>query len=402
MNETKIGYYKINKLLWRWTLHEGADGCEIVREAQLSMDRVPPPLSRIREPKARPSKPSAKLTKPDPLIKFLDDIEMVANALGRFKTWLTAPETPKQAKPAPPALSPEETVPPFDIQEIPRAMRKEFMPVSATLMERWFAGELNYGRTSDETSAEINQNGERYPPSMYDTTTVKLDWILKHRRARDQYDALINTAIYTLPAQDVLKRILKPFKASALLDAWQICGMKQENLHDHFQFQYVTVGSSLSQKLGELVGAQFRNNGVPDDLTGSLGAFNIYASIAHVMIHREGNGTVAEVSAIYIYVKDSYDFTDKAGEVSQYLGHWGQNGVIVLAYNGAMSHINKPKLYFSYPVAMGNPKVKGNVYYPIHNKDFREWAIRHKRGGDFVIYSDRKLVRIDPPLKVYL
>ncbi|WP_143037231.1 DUF6402 family protein [Paraburkholderia tuberum] len=117
---------------------------------------------------------------------------------------------------------------------------------------------------------------------------------------------------------------------------------------------------------------------------------------------KEGHTRVAEISGIYVYIKDSYDFTDKPGEASQYLGHWSKNGVIVLAYNGAMSYLNEPRLYFSYPVALGNPKVRGNVYYPLHNKDFREWAIKHQRGGDFLIYSDRKIVRIDPPIKVYL
>ncbi|MGF6874671.1 hypothetical protein OKW35_004143 [Paraburkholderia sp. MM5477-R1] len=57
---------------------------------------------------------------------------------------------------------------------------------------------------------------------------------------------------------------------------------------------------------------------------------------------KEGRTRVAEISGIYVYIKDSYDFTDKPGEASQYLGHWSKNGVIVLAYNGAMSYLNEP------------------------------------------------------------
>ena len=34
-------------------------------------------------------------------------------------------------------------------------MRKEFMPVSAKLMERWFAGALDYSPTTDDEKAGI-------------------------------------------------------------------------------------------------------------------------------------------------------------------------------------------------------------------------------------------------------
>ncbi|WP_272945789.1 DUF6402 family protein [Paraburkholderia sprentiae] len=288
------------------------------------------------------------------------------------------------------------------MQEIPGAMRKELMPVSAKLMERWFAGELNYGPTDKDVAAEMNQKGVPYPAEMYDTTTIKLDWVLKHRRAKDPYGDLIKTQIYTARARQALKEILLPYAGRPCLDANSECAGNPSTLHRHFQFQYVKVGSSLSQKIGELLYADFHNNGVPDDLTGALGSFNIYAAFGYADFRREGTTRVAEISAIYVYVKDSYDFTDKQGEVSQYLGHWSVNGVIVLAYNGAMSYLNQPYLYFSYPVALGNSKVKGNVYYPVHNKDFKEWATKHQRGGDFVIYSDRRFVRIDPPIKVNL
>ncbi|MBC8722507.1 hypothetical protein F6X37_13110 [Paraburkholderia sp. 31.1] len=399
----KIPYLKVNKLLWRWTRYEGAEGCTVVREARLSMDKGPPCLPKPPEPKLTPSRSTPKPRPPEPLVKFLDDIEKMSGGFSRFKSWLNTREPPKELQLVPrPKQKIEQIVPPFDIQEIPGAMRKEFMPVSAKLMERWFAGELNYGPTDKDVAAEINQKGEHYPPDMYDTTTIKLDWVLKYRRAKDQYDELITTQIRTSRARQALKEILLPYAARPCLDARTECGENLSKLHRQFQFQYVKVGSSLSQKIGELLYADFHNNGVPDDLTGALGSFGIYAAVGYAEFYREGNTRVAEISGIYVYIKDSYDFTDKPGEASQYLGHWSKNGVIVLAYNGAMSYLNEPRLYFSYPVALGNPKVRGNVYYPVHNKDFREWAIRHQRGGDFVIYSDRKLVRIDPPIKVYL
>lgn len=46
--------------------------------------------------------------------------------------------------------------------------------------------------------------------------------------------------------------------------------------------------------------------------------------------------------------------------------------------------------------------VKGNVYYPVHNKDFRQWAMKYQRGGDFIIFSDRKRVRLRQPIRIKL
>jgi hypothetical protein len=38
-DDDKIPYFKVNKLLWRWKRIDGAEGCTVVREARLSMDK---------------------------------------------------------------------------------------------------------------------------------------------------------------------------------------------------------------------------------------------------------------------------------------------------------------------------------------------------------------------------
>ncbi|KIP19798.1 hypothetical protein KY49_3280 [Burkholderia sp. MSHR3999] len=391
MTNPKFPYYSINKLLWRWKRHD--DACWIVPDVALSLDRPPPDTLCVQpSPPAPPKPPRRKPEVGDTLLAMMD-------AHSRFKTWLNTPDPPKPPKPAPTPKQPQ--VPPFDIQEIPGAMRKEMMPVAAKLMERWFAGELNYGRTDDDTKAEINQRGEPYPSSMYDMTTVKLDWALKPRRAREQYDYLISSAIRTPKAKEQLGKILGRYKRPGVkLDVWVMCGENLRNLHRHFQFTFARVGSTLAQKITEDIDARFHSNGVPDDLNGALGSFNLYAAPAYVTF--DVDGRFAEVSGIYVYIKDSYDFTDKAGQISQYLGHWSKDGIIVLDYNGFVGYLNRPELYRAYAVTMGDPSVKGNVYYPVHNSDFREWAIKHQRGGDFVVYSDYRFVPIYPPMKVWL
>jgi len=200
----KIPYYTINKILWRWKFYEAENGCYPMPGLTLAMDKAPPAL---------PSPPSPTPPKaPAPKKDGFDKMLAAAEAVSRFKKWLDTPDPPKPPKPAAQQKE-QDAVPPFDIQEIPRAMRKEFMTNSAKLMERWFNGELNYGPTEDDVKAEINQKGEHCPPNMYDMTTIKLDWVLKYPRAQEAYDYLVNTAIRSPNAKESLLKILSRYRA---------------------------------------------------------------------------------------------------------------------------------------------------------------------------------------------
>lgn len=399
----ELSYYKINKLFWRWSKKDGAS---IVHEVGLSMDKAPPVLPAPPAPAVRATS-APRQPKPDPMVKMVDDIGKAVDAFSRFKTWLNTPDPPKPPK-APAPTEREKTVPPFDIQEIPSAMRKEMMPIGVSLMERWFAGRLNYSPTDGDEQAKINQDGKPYPPDMYDTTTVKLEWVLRFERARNKYDYLIRDAIRSDKARKALYDALIPYKDRVDLLTTDICEDDPERLHKLFQFQRVEVDGSLAEKIGLQLVADATNYGVPDDLTAALGSFVFYAAIGHVRLSSEivagmrvSDTRIAEVTGVWVYVKDDYTFTDKAGDRSQYLGHWSSDGVIVIPLDGIAA--TSPYIpYVESPVTIGNPVIKGEVYYPIHNRDFRQWQIRHQRGGDFVVVTDRRFVPVVPPIKVYL
>ena len=368
------------------------DGARIVREVSLSLDRAPP---MRKEPKPRPA-PAVKRPKPQPgdgLIKMLE-------LHSRFKTWLETPDPPKAPKP----IEQEKTVPPFDIQEIPGAMRKLHLPVSAALMDRWFAGRLNYSRTTEDERAEIDQDGKPYQPDMYDTTTVKLEWVRQFTRTKEKFDALVNEAIRTDRARKMLTERLTPYRETpGDLFPLELCKKDPVMLHRHFHFQFTGVDGTFAQKIALLLTTQWKRSGAPDDLTGALGSFNFYAAIAHAKIKWDidRRQKVAMVTGIWVYVKDNYTFTDDKGERSQYLGHWSSKGVIVIPLD-AVAERSSYIPYFDCPVALGNPLIKGNVYYPVYNSDFRKWALKHQRGGDFVTYSDRLFVPVIPHITIPL
>ena len=80
-----IPYYKINKILWTWTLYDGEDGCHIVRDTVLSLNKAPPALRDQPKP---PPKPPARWPTPE---------ERRANTfavISSFKKWLDSSDPP--------------------------------------------------------------------------------------------------------------------------------------------------------------------------------------------------------------------------------------------------------------------------------------------------------------------
>ncbi|WP_175717071.1 DUF6402 family protein [Burkholderia anthina] len=388
----RIPYFKINKLVWKWTLCDGDNGGIPACDLGLSLAMVPP----ASESPVEQSTPIAQVDKRDSLDKMVDDIERVAAAFSRFKKWLDAPVPPKQPKP----MEKERVVPPFDIQQIPDAMRKEHMPVSAKLMERWFAGQLNYSPTSKDQQNEINQNGELYPESMVDRTTIRLDWVLKHARARKAFDNLVNTDIYSPRAYEALKDILGRYRGRGEVSPWTVSGYDIRKLHKGFQFQRAAVESSFEQKALQAI-RRLPDAGVPDDLTGALGAFNLYAAVARVIFDAENRK--ATVTNIVVFVRDGYSFEGTTDSRSQYLGHWSKNGVVIVPSYTAANLAEQP--WFDFPVVSGSTVANlyepGKVYYPVRNRSFREWQTRHHRGGDFIIFSDYMPILLAKPITVY-
>lgn len=179
-SERKLTYYKPALLNLLWGELAGEKGCTKldVEDFYLSTAKPAPPL--------RDQPPTPPTPKPIPVKRETKSLIEVAID---FHEWLNTPTPPK----APPAPKPEPAIKkpmikPFDIQDIPGAMDKIGWKYSAKIMRKWFAGELNYSVDDNGDKKAINQNGDPYPPSMVDTTTFTLDWILGYPRAKEKYE----------------------------------------------------------------------------------------------------------------------------------------------------------------------------------------------------------------------
>ena len=38
------------------------------------------------------------------------------------------------------------------------------------------------------------------------------------------------------------------------------------------------------------------------------------------------------------------------------------------------------------------------MFYTVRNRDYREWQLKHRQGGDLVLYSNRYRMRLREPM----
>ena len=180
-----------------------------------------------------------------------------------------------------------------------------------------------------------------------------MDWVLGFARAKKVYDKIIADKLYATP--NAKKVILSKYGTTgAFGDFTQAVA----DLHkDQIQYQYVE--SHLTDD--------------PDDLFCALGDFALYVAI-------KGTASTTEITIthIAIYVRDDFEFNDKgvSGAIlSQPLGYWN-------------------------PVAKKLLKKKAEGYYYASNAAFRTYSTNNKNGGDFLIFSDVKEIKLDAPLVI--
>ena len=155
--------------------------------------------------------------------------------------------------------------------------------------------------------------------------------------------------------------------------------------HKHWQFQRQGVDVSFVEKYKRKI------EGL-DDLYGALGTFSLYASGCGSVSPVKNwaiRGYFVSVTELVIYVRDTYDF---CGE--QYLGHWNSDGVKI-ADQEVIKYI------FSTPAKfIKNDDVQGTVF--VSNSSFREYRKDKKMGGDLLIFSDTKVITLNPPWLFYV
>jgi hypothetical protein len=405
-----------------WQL--SAKGCAPLKnpQAAILMERQPPPLpgekaaAKADAKAAKEQAAAAKALAAADKVRAKGQQAAQAGGVQAEKTaFKVADNQNKSEQPGEECKAP----PPFDMLDLPDAMERMGWPVASKLSRRWFNGRKH--RIPADTPASF-----AYPPDMVDTKTVTLDFILKYQKAREKFDDLVLNRIYTAAALDTLKIktgnvVGKPFTDGRIpyssdLDTLTYCGSDIQKLDNLFRFQRSNV-SNFDTLNGRFL----------TDLTASLANFDLNVAVANASIKAERyysypNGAPAvfccqfhvEVTHVYVYARDSYSFADGMGQkASQYLGHWNHTGVILVLEALAADRANRYGIDIELGSTPSQPMPgpvdtlqgwfsemrKQDVYYPVRNRDYSTWREKFNRGGDFLILTEPKKIKLPNPIK---
>lgn len=410
-----------------WLLFEKDQGCVFVQgDLCLQMDKQPPPLPH-----------AAKEVVSKPAVAAVASVALHAvppkkDAAVVFLEWMIARGEKKQANAQ---VKPEPKLPkPFDLYDIPAALRAAGFSVAAKLAQKWLDSAAYTAYGTDEPG---NAQEGRYPEDKVDLSTISLSWLRDQPKLEKRYQALLTQLASPNALRELSKNFVKYLSnylgLSHELNTREHCQGDWQTVHELFQFQLESVGmlDTLTDSLGMT------------DVTAALANFNFYAAVARANVKTEvynvyntPMGTrycrksMVEITHVWVYAKDSYSFHD-SGASSQYLGHWNKHGVIVLPAAVAASvgmkmvadttHTVRAKPLDSvvlkllerindqnvelwndevarFPVDIGGSLLEKDVYYPVRNRNYRDWRAKHNRGGDFLLLTEPKLVRLDQPI----
>lgn len=424
----KIPYYTMERSLFRgkvWKEYSGSVGAVPINTLQMvSYDRL--------APGALPPPKQPKPTKEQLKAQQTEETRQKALAELQKKQKTSTPRQPEPKQPEPPKqkfieAEDKETLPEFDLQDVPNSMAKIGWPISAKIARKWFA------------SPKHIYNDQPNSVQPIDDTTVTLQWALKFGSVQGKFNELMGEKIYSEKAiagakKKIVEQVTQKFVNQNLVNlsfdtTSYVNDIRQFHIDWQIQFQAISSSNTLDGL-------------AMTDLTGSLANFNIYAAIGHVELTSEKYfkydrhaktktyciDSTATITHVYAYLKDNYSFNDKNDGNSQYLGHWNKNDMI-LSYSAAVSDfvdgkkihtnmgnssISETKINWDYlpgkPIDKPVDKRTGvvrkfiekDVYWPVYNKSYNEWREKHQKGGDFMIYSKPQLYKLKKPLTIKL
>jgi Family of unknown function (DUF6402) len=285
------------------------------------------------------------------------------------------------------------------LSDIPSYMDSLGWKVSAALMRKWFAAN-SHAMTLDEKLGRTQPS--KYPATLVDVTTVKLDWILAFDRAKKVYQSATSSSVlgtYGFDISEARVQLAKRIKRAGLFTTTtEIFGDLSKPpiwQHEHWQFRFFRVDTTTLDR-----GKSYLNG--LDDLFGALASFGIYLSAygtvtpeTEVVVDTSGvqkviaKKYVIEIAHVAIYVRDTYDFIG-----DQYLGHWNKNGVEVVK-----SYIIEDSLGTLKPSDYKPSGDPPDMKLPVGNWSFNDYRKKHNKGGDLLVFSDMKTMRLKRPLR---
>lgn len=269
----------------------------------------------------------------------------------------------------------------FKITDIPAAMDKMGWQVSAKLMRHWFQGKP--WNTASGGMSELVKSHKQLPPTEYvEETIVTYQWLMGFSKAaltRDVLRANWNNPKATELIRANLLQKFGQYSSGCFPLSFNGQASKAE------AFGYANTRAVTFDTIGDEL----------NDLRGALANFNMRVIVEGVVnVYPDKLDFIAE--RIGFYVEDAYDFNDE-GLFSQPLGYWNFDGIANSVSDGvshnAKLEYEKAKAVITSIVTDDDSEqrfkdLESKRYFLVTNNDFVKYRTLHKKGGDFVVYSD--------------
>ncbi|MCC6126980.1 MAG: hypothetical protein IT426_18635 [Pirellulales bacterium] len=233
----------------------------------------------------------------------------------------------------------------MDITIIPSIMRRKNWLNGARLQDIWFSQPANASPAAGTP----------------ETQTIRMDsWALTFSRCKQVYDAMIRNRVWR--SEEGRKNIGKWLSQSGRLSMQRqsFGNLNQSVPALNREFIYESPVGSLFDSL--------------DDMYAALGKFNLRVVVAGSVsgltmptVSSRRSRFLAQIDRVGIYIFDSFDFNG-----FQPLGFWSA-------------------VYQDVSVA------PSTGYDLVQNSDYRDWRAKNNRGGDFYVFSDLKVITLNPP-----
>jgi hypothetical protein len=277
----------------------------------------------------------------------------------------------------------------FKITDIPAAMDKMGWQVSAKLMRHWFQGNP-WGTPSGGMDALVKSHKQMPPPQYMEETIVKYQWLMAFPKAVRVRNELRNAWNNPQATELMRTNILRAFGQHSIGCfplSFNGQGSKAE------AFGYANSRAVTFETFGDEL----------NDLRGALANFNLRVT-AEGTVNVLPDKVTFIVDRIGFYAEDAYDFNDE-GLISQPLGYWNfdgiADGVADSISNNANIDYEKAKVIATAPftgedIEQSFKDLESKRYFLIYNHHFVNYRSKHKKGGDFVVYSDIGYENITP------
>ncbi len=202
---------------------------------------------------------------------------------------------------------------------------------------------------------------------------IEMQWVLDFQRSRD---LLAELTSYELLTNEATQGRLIPQINALLADGstqvnfgWYPDGAARESIY--LNSRAVTAEMAYAAGL--------------DDLNAALGAFNMFVMGRGTATINDDLRVVVQYSDVGVYVRDSFDF-----EGAQALGHWKLPDQIEMP---SIREANSSSWWGSNQDA-APPPARPDDWVPMTNLAYRMYRNRTGYGGDFIVYSDVKIVPV--------